>query len=205
MSVVDVGANIGYYTMLAASLVGKDGSVTAFEPNSENARLILLSVEQNGFSQVNVIPLALSNKTGSAFFSPHMGSNGGLLPGTEESLMNPQCIVVPTMRMDDILANRVDFIKVDTEGAEGLILAGATRIIDRDRPIISSEFSPEMLARVSGVDAFEFLMSFKRRDYRIMTLDRSAGQDAEVELDDVPAFIRNYGSPTRIEEIVFVP
>ena len=53
MNVIDVGANIGYFTVLASKLVGDTGSVLAFEPNSENARLILLDVELNNLKNVS--------------------------------------------------------------------------------------------------------------------------------------------------------
>ncbi|AUH00985.1 FkbM family methyltransferase [Prodigiosinella confusarubida] len=64
MTVLDIGVNIGAHTMPAASLVGENGRVLAFEPNSENCRMILLSLAENGFeSNVSHFPMALSDKT----------------------------------------------------------------------------------------------------------------------------------------------
>ena len=60
MRVADIGANVGYYTMLAAKLVQENGLVFAFEPNSENCRLLLLSVSENSFGNVRIFPLALA-------------------------------------------------------------------------------------------------------------------------------------------------
>ena len=91
MTVVDIGANIGAHTMLAASIVGNDGRVLAFEPNSENCRMILLSLAENGFeSNVSLFPMALSDKADALFFSPAVGSNGILLPSKAETLFDPK-------------------------------------------------------------------------------------------------------------------
>src|SRR2546421_6316813 len=129
MVVVDVGANLGFHSMLAANLVGRSGKVLCIEPNSENCRLILLSIDENQFSQVVLYPVALSNRQGYALFTAHIGSNGGFLPATEESLLSPNCVVVPTFPLDALIQGKVDFMKIDTEGAEGLIIGGAKSLI----------------------------------------------------------------------------
>ena len=97
-TVVDVGANIGFHTLLAARLVGETGRVIAFEPNSENCRLILLGLHKNGLGNVALYPVGLSDRAGLAFFSTHLGSNGGFLPSAETTLLDPNCVVIPTMR-----------------------------------------------------------------------------------------------------------
>jgi FkbM family methyltransferase len=203
MSVVDVGANIGYYTMLAAHLVGAAGRVTAFEPNSENNRLLLLSRAENGFDQVLLLPFALSDHCGHATFSVAMGSNGGLRPQAEQGLYSPLCEIVPTMRLDDVYAGPVDFIKMDIEGAEALALAGAGRILAEHRPTVSTEFSPLMMERISGVDPLSFFAGFSVLDYQPFLLDKSS--HAEIVIDDVEGFISGYGSVHRIEDLLFRP
>ena len=64
MNVVDIGANIGYYTLLAAELVGEKGKVFAFEPEPSNYDLLLRNVEINGYKNVTVVRKAVSNETG---------------------------------------------------------------------------------------------------------------------------------------------
>src|SRR5277367_4558563 len=81
MTVVDVGANLGLYTLLASKLVGPTGRVVAIEPSSENCRLILLSVEANRAENVELLPLALDRGRGWSNLSGHFGSNGGLVAG----------------------------------------------------------------------------------------------------------------------------
>lgn len=205
MVVADVGANIGFYSLLAARLVGVSGLVFSFEPNSENCRLILLNLEDNDLRNVRLLPLALSTRTGFAYFSSFMGSNGGLLPNITDTLSDPQCVVVPTMPADDVFRDqRVDFIKMDTEGAEGLIVAGASNLIQRDRPVVTSEFSPEMLARVSGVNPADYLKQFKQWGYRIAVLNRDLDR-GESEVADVDTFMSDFGPLGHMEDLVFLP
>ena len=155
MTFIDVGANIGYFTVLASRLVGPEGRVIAFEPNSENCRLILLSLNKNRLGNVTLHPIGLSNQTGLAFFSTHLGTNGGFISSTESTLLDPNCTVIPTMRLDDLLADTpVNFLKMDTEGAEGMIVAGAgisssatIRSSPRNLARSCSRASPEFLAR----------------------------------------------------------
>jgi len=199
MTVVDIGANIGIFTMLAASQGAK---VLAFEPNTENCRLILLNKEANGFDSVMLYPVALSNKSGALFFSPHMGSNGGVLPNQIETLSNPNCIVVPAMRLDDLIAGPVHFIKADIEGAEYLALKGGERIIREHKPIITIELSMEMAKRVSDIDGIEFIRWILSFGYRGFVMGRTGQKSEIVNLD---AFAKEWGNPLRIEDLAFLP
>ena len=205
MSVIDIGANIGFFTLLAASIVGPSGAVTAFEPHSENCRLLLLSVDRNEFQHVRLLPTALGSRNGSAFFSTMLGTNGALQPSTAEELMRPTCTVVPVMRLDDLPHFPVDLIKMDVEGAEGMVIDGAEATIRRNKPVICSEFSPEMLARVSGVNPAEHVRRICDMGYRVVRLAREISNEAEIAIPDVGAFIEGYGEITRISELVFYP
>lgn len=198
MTVVDIGANVGIFSMLAASQGAK---VYAFEPNTENCRLILMSAAENGFD-VKLFPLALSDQTGALFFTPHIGSNGGLLPNRVETLSNPNCIVVPAMPLDDLINEPVHFIKADVEGAEYLALKGGERIIREHRPILTIELSMEMARRVSGIDGIEFVRWIQAFGYRGVIIGRD-GQNTKI--DDLDAFARQWGDLGRIEDIAFHP
>ena len=199
MTVVDIGANVGIFTMLAASL---GAEVHAVEPNTENCRLILLSKEENGFHNVKLYPLAVSNETGALFFTPHIGSNGGILPNRSETLSDPNCIVVPAMRLDDLVNGPVHFIKADVEGAEYLALKGAERIIRENKPIITIELSMEMVRRVSGIDGIEFIRWLQSFGYRALLIGRNGERN---DIDDLDVFARKWGEDTRIEDVAFLP
>ena len=203
MTFLDIGANIGLYTMLAAERVGAEGHVISFEPNSENCRLILLGMEKNGFKNVSIFPLALSDENGYAYYTNYIGSNGGFRSDTERLLSDPSCIVIPVARLNDLVKEKVDFIKIDVEGAEGLVVEGAKMLIERYRPIITSEFSMEMLPRVSRISCREYLGYFKNIGYDVFIVDRDEGN--LVSVDNIDTFLASYGSLARIEDLAFIP
>jgi FkbM family methyltransferase len=203
MSAIDIGANIGFYTLMFASIVGHRGKVFSFEPNTENSRLILLSLMENDFPQVQLLPFALSNRMEAAFFSPALGSNGAFMPNSRETLTHPNCTVVPCQRLDTVINEPVDFIKVDVEGAEYLVLSGGGELLQRYRPIIVAEFSMEMLPRVSGIGGADFLKWMNSFGYGVHLLCRD-GSGME-KVSDIDIFLANWGNPFRIEDLAFIP
>lgn len=202
MRVADIGANVGYYTLLASTLVGPSGEVCAFEPNSENCRLILLSVAENHCQNVRLFPLALSDRIGHVLFSSHIGSNGGLL-GPGARLDDGQGMIVPTARLDGLLEPPLDFVKMDVEGAEYRILRGAQTLLATARPIVTTEFSCEMISRVSGIAPRDFLGFFLQHDYEIHMVDRATGRIGAV--GDVDTMLSTWGSLVRIEDLLMLP
>jgi FkbM family methyltransferase len=204
MTFVDVGANIGLYALLAAKLVGPSGCVHCFEPNSENCRLLLLSLKRNGFQHVVLHPYALGEQAGHALFSTSVSSNGGLMSNTEARLVAASCQVIPVMRLDDAIQGPIHYLKLDVEGAEGRVCAGAQRLIEHNRPVITSEFSLEMLGRVSEMSGLAYLDFFRQRGYTIFLIQRQPPYDL-VPIPDHTAFVRDYGEPTRIEDLALIP
>jgi FkbM family methyltransferase len=140
MTFVDVGANIGYYTLLAARAVRDVGRVYAFEPNAairprleENLRLNQL------LDSVQVYPHAVTRASGQIRFYPSITpDNSGvssILPGAGRS---DEGEVISCMSLDDFRAalpgsRRIDLMKIDVEGAELEVLAGAGRILAADQ------------------------------------------------------------------------
>jgi FkbM family methyltransferase len=198
----DIGANVGYHTLMLAQLVGSGGICYAFEPNSENCRLILLGVDQNRFTNVKLMPIALSDRPGWAYFSPHIGSNGGFATRGAE-VADGSGIIVPVFVLDDLCLPGADVIKVDVEGAEYKVLKGAEKSIARSRPVIVSEFSLEMTNRVSGVTGAQYLEWIAAFQYNIFLLDRLSSK--LVYVPSVPAFLDAWGSVIRIEDLLFIP
>jgi FkbM family methyltransferase len=202
MTFIDVGANVGYFALHAARVVGPSGKVIAFEPSSENCRLLLLSLRANEMDHVEVHPFALSDRFGLSVFTTHLGSNGSFAPSSTAALSSASCTIVPTMRLDDLPGvGRVDFLKLDTEGAEGLVLGGALETLSRDRPIVVSEFSTEMLSRVSGISPRTFLDTFQDLGYRLNLIDRSSCSLQPIE--DIGAFLDGFVLG-RIEDLAFL-
>jgi FkbM family methyltransferase len=203
MTVVDVGANLGLYTLLASKLVGPTGRVVAIEPASENCRLILLSVGANQAENVELLPLALDHSRGWSNLSGHFGSNGGLVSGDVTSLTSGWSEIVPTFALDDLVEGPVDFLKIDVEGAEGRVVAGAQRLLETSRPVVATELSLEMLPRVSGISGKEYLGGFEALGYRISLLNRSTG------LPDPPTtaaqILEQWADPLQIEDLLLLP
>ena len=203
MHVIDAGANIGFYTLLSASLAGPLGRVWSFEPNPENARLVLASAAHNGFRNIELHPVALGNRRGHAEFTPAMGSNGGLSDAAHRNVLHPACRIVPIARLDDFVPPRADLLKMDVEGAEGMLLEGARASIERCRPVIVSEFSAEMLQRISGWQGADFIRCIVDMDYAAFMSDRRS--HALKPITDASAFAGGFAGTGRIEDLVFCP
>ncbi len=203
MHVIDAGANIGLYSLLAAKLGGPGGRVWSFEPNSENARLLLASALLNGLNNVTLHPVALGRERGYTFFTSAVGSNGGVLEQARRSLTHPSCKIVPTARLDDFDIARVDLLKMDVEGAEGLLMQGAGELMARCRPIVTTEFSDEMLTRISGISGAAFLGLFRGQGYSVSLLDRSTHR--LIPVSDTDAFAAEFEGNYRIDDLVLMP
>jgi FkbM family methyltransferase len=158
MTFVDIGANIGFFTMLGAHLVGPTGRVFAFEPYQLNVKLLFLSAQLNGYAHVRVFPFAASNAEGLLAFD-NVGSNGHVtapLPDLSSVLVTT---LVYAAKLDAVLHDvaHVDAIKIDVEGGEYRALQSGRELLARSRPVIFSEFSPPALAALSAVDGETYL------------------------------------------------
>jgi FkbM family methyltransferase len=202
MTVVDVGANIGYYALLASELVGSQGQVIAIEPSSENCRLLLSSMRlKDERSNITVLPVACDAQTGWAYYSRHIGSNGGFIQ--PDDLLATPGTVVPTFPLQDLVKRRVGMIKLDVEGAEFRIVDGARELIERDKPIIVSELSRDMLGRISGVTAEEYLDYFDRLGYRLAIIDRDSWEP--ITHPTVEGLLNCLEDQYQIENILLTP
>ncbi len=142
---VDIGAHLGYFTLLLAHLVGETGHVIAFEALSENARWLRENIILNGFaSRVTVECLAVTDGE-----QRTVRLNAPLHYTSEWSIVRPSpvhhSIEVPATCLDEYFARKpaVDFIKMDIEGAEYLALQGSRFLLQRDRPLCLVELHGE--------------------------------------------------------------
>lgn len=142
---VDVGANYGYYTLLLADLVGPGGRVHAIEPNPEVAELLRRSVLLNGFAgRTDIHALAAGAGSGRArLVVPHREPKNAAVvaPGISAPAGAVSC-EVPLASLDELLggAGRIDFLKIDAEGAEEAIIDGMAGIL-ATRPAMVLEFN----------------------------------------------------------------
>jgi FkbM family methyltransferase len=200
---VDVGANVGYHTFLASSLVGATGSVVAFEPSGENCRLLQLSKIDNDAANVSIMPFALDRTGGVRYLTTHLGSNAGLIPDPREHLIDGRGTPVYATTLDEVAPKRIDVMKIDVEGAEFRVLDGGRSTIERDKPLMVMEFSCEMSQRVSGVDPGVALQDVLDIGYRLAVLDRQSG--APVPFDSAAALLAGWRDPFRIEDLLLHP
>jgi FkbM family methyltransferase len=134
----DLGANHGMHTLLMARLVGKVGHVYAFEPLPENVYQVRANIALNNFSNVDVIEAAVAERPGTESF----GRGGDHATGHLTDIAGGPCgnVVVKAVSLDDQVfaqnARPPDFIKIDVEGAESRVLAGAKRVLETHRPIL---------------------------------------------------------------------
>ncbi len=188
MGVVDIGANIGYFTLLSAALVGADGFVLAIEPNPRNARLLEASRRANGFAQVVVSQTAAGRDTGLLVLNTsHSNGTTSAPPDKADALLGSE--TVPSVRVDALVpgARRIDLIKADVEGAEYNALFGAREVIARDRPVIISEFSPNLMPGISGISGPDYLRWLCDRGYALAVIEPDGTQGMAPDIDAVMA------------------
>jgi FkbM family methyltransferase len=169
MVVVDIGANIGYYTLLAAKLIGSVGKVIAFEPSSDNCALLQQSLQVNGLTNVVLMPYAVADLDGTVSYG--MDDSNGRIAVDLRTDLTP----VPAVTLDRVLAGepRIDFIKMDIEGAEGRALRGMQQLLRTHRPIVCTEFSPDSLPTTSGLAPEEYLDLWRALGYQLSVIPKS--------------------------------
>jgi FkbM family methyltransferase len=200
---VDVGANVGYHSFLAASIVGRTGSVLAIEASPENCRLLELSRLENDWDQVRVLPVALDREPGLRYLTAHLGTNAGFVPEQRSGLLDGHGFVVHATTLDDIAPERIDVMKVDVEGAEFRVLEGGWSTIRRDKPTIVMEFSCEMSKRVSGVEPGAALTRVLELGYELSVLDKESG--TAVSVASAEQLLATWNDPLRIEDLLLTP
>ncbi len=140
MTVVDVGANIGYYLLLFEQAVGSTGKVVCSEPSVENLPELRANIEGNGFGNVVLHEVALGAEDGEVRL--RSGVNSGVVEGRAGGEYT-----VPLRRLDSLVDERVDLLKIDVEGYEGQVLSGATALLEKYRPILFLELHPHIVGR----------------------------------------------------------
>ena len=131
--IYDIGANVGYFSLLAAVLAGEEGKVVAFEPLPRNTEFLKKHIAMNELSTIQVVEAAVSSHSGEAFFDfgastamGHLSENGGLR--------------VQMVSLDEMVSKGElpppDHIKIDVEGAEFDVLQGAEQVINQYQPVL---------------------------------------------------------------------
>jgi FkbM family methyltransferase len=156
---IDVGAHIGYYTMLVHKLGAE--KIIAIEPDPRVFRILNRAIEANKLENIITINIAAYNKS-NVTLELHLSTKSGFssifsshLPKTRGGIASVKTItldeVVRTLNLD-----KIDLVKIDVEGAEAYVLSGAQKVIDEFRPLLLVE-----VLEVNRKNVFEFLMAEK--------------------------------------------
>jgi len=173
---VDVGANIGYYTLLAARIVGPQGRVYAFEPDSANFKLLGKNTAANGYGNVTAVNKALSNKSGTArlYINP-VNRGDHRIYDSKDGRPSVEIETVTLDRFFEKLDKKVHFIKMDVQGAEAAALGGMKGLIRRNKGLkLVTEFSPGSL-KAFGADPKKYLRDLQALGFRFQEISEKHG------------------------------
>ncbi len=181
---VDVGANVGVMTLLAAALVGPTGRVIAVEPNPDNVQLLYQGIVLNRFHNVEVLPLAAADRFAVLSMSDASNTILDTVPEDDSATRYVQSVV-----LDDRLRelSRLDLIKLDIEGYELVALRGLERSVARHRPTLVVEFNPRCLER-QGHEPADLLSWLLERYPQVRAVSQFGDDRCFRGIDELMAF-----------------
>ncbi|OYU93280.1 MAG: hypothetical protein CFE21_21170 [Bacteroidetes bacterium B1(2017)] len=144
MVVLDVGANIGIYSLISSKIVGGNGAVFAFEPSPYCQKRISENMNLNSFKNITIIESCVSNTNGTTDF--YLCDDDAYNSMTKYTMLPyEKKIELPVITIDDFIKNKklnsVDILKIDTEGVDHLVIEGASETIRLFHPIIFFEYN----------------------------------------------------------------
>jgi FkbM family methyltransferase len=170
MTILDVGANVGYYSLLASKVTGETGKIFAFEPWKGSFILLQRNIESNAIKNIVPVAKAVSNRCGKQilFLASDPGSN------SLSQKIGSEFVEVEVTTIDDFVNEKkisVDLIKMDVEGAEMCVLQGMVETIRKNPDIkIITEFSPHHLES-SGFSPKSFLEQLMVYGFKLYVLN----------------------------------
>jgi FkbM family methyltransferase len=183
-TVIDAGANIGQYTLLAATGVGPEGSVHSFEPVPDTFNLLSTHVGLNGLTNVRLNRQALWNEAGTVCLGLDGGDDFNAGSYTIGGGQAEAAVTAPAIPLDEYATarrlRRIDLIKMDIEGAEWFALQGMRATLRRDRPTILMELNRQA-AQGLGYDTQDVWDFFKGIGYRAWAIGPSSEQSGPIE------------------------
>jgi len=184
MTIVDVGVNKGYFSLLFARLMNDRGKVLSFEPDPDNCFWFRKSIQLNGYKCIRLFQNALLDREGSATFYRGKKSGQGSLftsPSTEQ-----KGITVKTRKLDNVLKDeeidQIDLVKIDVQGADLLVLRGAERTLKREN--IKLAMDVDIRSSEERNQLFHFLKSCGFKIFRIKkelaSIEKMDGRTKEI-------------------------
>lgn len=187
-TVFDIGANIGYYTILFSKIVGPKGRVIAFEPTHFYRNILDKNVRQNQADNVEIIPYGLSDHMDHREIA--IGNSSATMHWSEE-IPPSSCEIIQLKSLDttieDLNINSLAFIKVDIDGHEPFFLRGALKTIKLYSPVILMEISHENYLE-SGITAWNFYHELKEIGFNIYS------EKTRKQYCDLKTFLKECGN-----------
>ena len=184
---VDIGAHIGYFTLLLSRLVGEKGKVFAFEPDPDNFALLRRNAELNGLRNVVLESKAVSDAGGRIRLYRAEGNSGDHRIFDDSG--RREAVEVDSVRLDDYFAGsgvRVDFIKMDIQGAEPGAVRGMEALLRRSAGFrMVAEFWPYGLRRC-GVKPSAYLDQLRTQAFKLHRIDGKQGNIETLDPDWLP-------------------
>lgn len=190
MTVVDIGANIGYFTLLFSQLSGKNGRVLAFEPEPENLGFLEKNIQVNNCKNIEVVAVALAESKGYIdFFVPeHTRSTASMVASNLIYEKGVNKISVPTESLDEYLSSigvsKVDFIKIDVQGAENIVFKGGQKTLAQEHLSIMMEYWPYGMNK-AGTNVSEYLKMFEQYNFTFFELKENGNLLEPITVDEL--------------------
>lgn len=196
---LDIGANLGFYSLLFSKLVGKSGKVIGFEPLKFLFDYAKRSTIENDYGQCTIhnVAIAAERSTAQLIYAPGSTNWGGAFLSFDGSgLPDHASDTVPVVPLSDFVSDvSADFIKIDVEGAEYRVFSGALDYLSQAKPIITSEIHKNQLQRVSQATPDDYIKLMKSIGYECRKLN------LEGEIGDVLDGSMDF----HVENVVFLP
>jgi FkbM family methyltransferase len=177
---VDIGANVGLFSIPVANLAG-GGKVYAVEALARNAKIIARNAELNGLTNIEIIPIGVAEKVGANYWGrQHFSTNNQLHDVPKLLEMDFDSFeLIGVAPIDSLVdqSRRVSLMKIDIEGREYRAFLGATRVLRDHRPTIFCEYNPDTQRTVSGVDGAALLKLVHDAGYCIEILHRTRARE----------------------------
>ncbi|GAB3923048.1 FkbM family methyltransferase [Larkinella terrae] len=183
-TLLDIGANIGYYTVEVARKA-TFGKVISFEPDPANFALLQKNVALNQVSNAVLHNAAISDRAGQMRLYKHPFNTGDYRLYNDGDFK--EFVDVPTLRLDDVITEPVDMIKIDVQGFEYFALKGGEQILKQHKPLILTEFWPRGLTN-SGITPKAYLDLLKDNGYQPRRVDEEQKKVVETDYNHLYQF-----------------
>jgi FkbM family methyltransferase len=202
MTIVDIGAHIGYYTLLAAKQAGPHGKVYAFEPEPKNFALLSKNITANNANTIKTFNTALSDQSGTRELFIEKYNKGH--HSFAKNVNTVETIRVTTTTLDETMKNNgspeINILKIDVEGAEPIVLRGMRETIKRSpKMTIFTEVYPRSMTKL-GESAEAYLNELTSMGFTLSVIDESKGTITPIT--NIGEFMRSFGTGETFKNII---